>query len=731
MLVDNACPERLGELVRALLPTCPDLEVHTDVRCVESAQHGATLVLAPSAADADWLNLQRPIFARRELRVVLWCDAAISAALARNAVDFFDWISHRHECPPGRAAHGVAGIRCALAARAPGIVWADGDLNAAFQAARPRRELRPVSAGRPYGELVAEVAQAGSAWLAWTDVHGPFQLRRARWAMAEAGRSGRAILVQPAVPSPGWWPIHGRSMQLAQAQKRLAQTRARAPGRLAALTMLEPEAVELAAVLLQRGVSEAALAQAIQRADDPGAALALMAQEQGVLSLEEVAGDVAVPPALRALGRDPVVDSIRAGRWVAVDEGIARSDHMPSVEVLWWAARSRCAPPRGSQGARPSATRATIDDLFNSAIRGSSGRAAPHNADAIEVLLRERPTTSTAWSMLASVALASGEVEVASRWASHAVGLADPPSESWLVLGRVLEAQGRLTEAETMIRRVLEGNGDQPRAVADQVQYQLAWNVAQQGKYEEAERILRDQVSGAEEAHGAGHPGLWMTLQSLALVLQRQGRHAEAEAMLRRVLATRRREHDENTLTASIMHDLAVVLHERGKHVEAQILLEDALAMRQHLLGSEHPASGESMRALATTLAAQGRYEAAEWLLRRAVAVADRALTAAHPAAAAARRTLADVLQARGKYEEAEGLLGQALVAQERAFGPYHRDVCLTLASLAEVLSAMGRKPEALAHAQRALEIAARAQSPEEPRLHALVDTLSRATPPA
>src|SRR6185437_6149382 len=90
ILVDRARPERLGELVRALLPGSPDLEVHTDVRCAFTVPHGATLVLAPRPSDADWLNIQRPVFARRALRVILWCDADTTLALAHDAVDFFD-----------------------------------------------------------------------------------------------------------------------------------------------------------------------------------------------------------------------------------------------------------------------------------------------------------------------------------------------------------------------------------------------------------------------------------------------------------------------------------------------------------------------------------------------------------------------------------------------------------------------------------------------------------------
>ena len=129
--MDHARPERLRDLVLALLPTYPDVEVHTDVRAVYEVPEGAVMILAPRAENADWLNQQRPVFARRKLKVILWCDAATSVALARKAFDFYDWISHRHECPPGVPMHAVYGIRAALCARVfsrwlSGSIWPAG-----------------------------------------------------------------------------------------------------------------------------------------------------------------------------------------------------------------------------------------------------------------------------------------------------------------------------------------------------------------------------------------------------------------------------------------------------------------------------------------------------------------------------------------------------------------------------------------------------------------------------
>jgi hypothetical protein len=304
VLVDHARPEQLGELVRALIPEYPELEVHTEVQRVLDVPHGSTLVLVPRAEDADWLNLNRPVFAHRALKVVLFCDTDTSIALARQAVDFFDWISHREECPNRPPRYAVAGIRCALASKAPGIVWTGGDLQASFAAARPRGVLHTVSTALPFSKLVAEVKDHRREWIAWTEVDGDHRLMHARWALAEAGRRTRTFLVEPTVRSPGWWPVHARVADAKESRARLEQAGARFPGRLASLADMEPEAVDLLQGLLGKGLGQAAIEEVLLTAADPGAALSLMAEKHGLLSASAIARLEVPPPALRIGGAE-------------------------------------------------------------------------------------------------------------------------------------------------------------------------------------------------------------------------------------------------------------------------------------------------------------------------------------------------------------------------------------------------------------------------------------------
>lgn len=98
--IEDADDARLGELVGALLPDYAELDVQLSAQSALSVPEGSTYIYAPSLRDAEWLNVNRPVFQRRGLRVILWCDAEATRLLPQLAPDFCDWISHSWPCPP-------------------------------------------------------------------------------------------------------------------------------------------------------------------------------------------------------------------------------------------------------------------------------------------------------------------------------------------------------------------------------------------------------------------------------------------------------------------------------------------------------------------------------------------------------------------------------------------------------------------------------------------------------
>ncbi len=650
MLVDHACPERLGELVRTLLPIAPALEVHTEAHRLAESQPGSTLVLVPRVEDVDWLNINRPLFASRALRVVLFCSREMSVALSRGAVDFLDWISLRLECPAGPAPHAVAGLHRALAARVPGIVWTGGNLEASFAAARPGRVLRRVSAAKPYEELVAEVkAGGGRDWLAWTEVEDAFRLRRVRWALAEARRRTRVILVEPAVPSPGWRQVHGRMAEVGEASERLRRVGAKQPGRLAALVGLEPEAVELLGGLLERGADEQTLEEALQQSADPRATLG---QQAEALDVTEEAAEV-------LLWRTP-----RTGRPWGQLASLAFSAGDLDVARVW------------------------------------SRRAAGTEPDG--------------WKVLVRVLIEQGELTEAEALLRHQLAAEQTSAveRAWGLrgLGRVLQEQGHHSEAEQVLRQALalcqqELGTHHPDYGASL--YALARVLGRGGRYSEAEALFRQFLALYQQEFGTHHPDYGASLQSLASLVTRQGRYSEAEGLLRQSLAIIEQERGpRHPDSIAVLNSLALVLERQGQYAEAEALLQQALAIIEQARSPQHPDYGASLHVLAMVRKSEGRFAEAEALLRQSLAIVEQAGEPLSPDYAASLNELASVLRAQGRYAEAEALFRQSLAIREQFFGPRHPRLCAPLANLGLLMARQERTQEGEPFALRAVSLA-------------------------
>lgn len=397
------------------------------------------MVLAPRAEDADFLNINRPVFSRRGLKVVLWCDEATTLALARNAVDFFDWISRRHECPPGVPTHAVYGIRAALCARAPGIAWTGGDLEACFRAALPGRELIYLDMMRPLPELENTVRAAGRAWIA-CKTQSQIHEEVFDYLFEQAGRRARRILVEPRWVPHGrrrLWEVNAWCMDLHVAVHTMQITGGlHKPGRLIALGALDPDVHTQIAILRTRGSSEQAIEHALRSASDPAAALARMLANE---SRNIFVGGDSRPLAVRAFGRQGYVD------------------HVPE-----WARQSRFSKTRPKTMAKSLAMLA----------RNASREADPQTSEP-----------------LARLAMAVTEQVLGGASLEHALALQ--------ALATTLARTGRFEEAEEHLRRSLSiaRSLDVDSGIESlPFLHDLAEVVTSQGRYPEAEEILLQEL---------------------------------------------------------------------------------------------------------------------------------------------------------------------------------------------------------------------------------------------
>jgi len=129
-------------------------------------------------------------------------------------------------------------------------------------------------------------------------------------------------------------------------------------------------------------------------------------------------------------------------------------------------------------------------------------------------------------------------------------------------------------------------------------------------------------------------------VNNLAALYSSQGRYTEAEPLLRQTLEIRRRvlggTHPE---VASSLANLAAVADAQGRFEEAEGLLREAIIIQQSL-GEHHPDILRTQRSLAGALASQGRLEEAKGLLREVLEAAQRKFGPEHPETLTSRRAL-------------------------------------------------------------------------------------------
>ncbi len=142
-------------------------------------------------------------------------------------------------------------------------------------------------------------------------------------------------------------------------------------------------------------------------------------------------------------------------------------------------------------------------------------------------------------------------------------------------------------------------------------------------------------------------------MNNLATALfRRQGKFAEAVAIVRMTLEIRRRVLGEEHLsTLGSIHNLANALFDQGKCAEAEAFLRKTLEIQRRVLDEEHPDTLASMHNLAGALLHQGKYAEAEALLRKTLEIQRRVLGEKHPRTRSSRNGLAWLLATTGDGE--------------------------------------------------------------------------------
>jgi tetratricopeptide (TPR) repeat protein len=192
--------------------------------------------------------------------------------------------------------------------------------------------------------------------------------------------------------------------------------------------------------------------------------------------------------------------------------------------------------------------------------------------------------------------------------------------------------------------------------------------------------------------------------------------YAQARPLIERALAIREKVlGSEHPATAQSLNNLALLLMAQGELAGARPLIERALAIRERVLGPEHPATAQSLNNLAYLLRVQGELAGARPLIERALAIREKALGPEHPYTAITLTNLANLLRVQGDLAGARPLYERALAIREKVLGPEHPDTAGSLTGLASLLQDQGELARARPLYERALAIHEKVLGPEHP----------------
>lgn len=315
------------------------------------------------------------------------------------------------------------------------------------------------------------------------------------------------------------------------------------------------------------------------------------------------------------------------------------------------------------------------------------------NAKDIRSLLEDSQQLSASGRQIEAEALAREAVSLAESPGRHGALREKLLATALQRLGVSLRLQGRFSEAEAILRDALRGaeraDGYASRA-AIKIQIQLGLAIVGQGRYADADRQLREAVRRVPEPKDAENLGNWLeTRARLGLLQVLVGNYSEAESLLNSVL--------EKSTDADAGHwrqqaDMALALlrMRQGRVKDAEKFARAAADLASRVGGERQAGTAKAYNQLGKILLKLDRMDEAEIWLRRAVAIAESLSGQDDGVAVKPFRDLAQLLEKKGMAGEAEAMFNKASADKSASV----EVLTQTLRAHASFLSRQGR-PEA------------------------------------
>jgi tetratricopeptide (TPR) repeat protein len=205
-----------------------------------------------------------------------------------------------------------------------------------------------------------------------------------------------------------------------------------------------------------------------------------------------------------------------------------------------------------------------------------------------------------------------------------------------------------------------------------------------------AEADLRFSLAILEKNPAANQHEIPDALNNLGLVLQAEGRIAEARQFLERAVGLSRKSADDLPRTLTLMSNWGDVLGDLALYPQAEQILREVVDRRRKLLGGNHPQVPLALMKLAWLLYLRGSYAEAEATSLAALDGFRRTVGPDHYNVISTTNNLGRLYREIGRAEDAEACFRKALDLGRRKLGPAHAAIASYQTNLGVALMERG-----------------------------------------
>ena len=265
------------------------------------------------------------------------------------------------------------------------------------------------------------------------------------------------------------------------------------------------------------------------------------------------------------------------------------------------------------------------------------------------------------------------KAEVINSFLQNMLNYSDPDLSLSDVKEREITVKDLLSDAS---KRLENGElSDQPEIKAE-LQTIIGNSYLSQGKYDLAEKFLRQAVEAKTQLYGENNLETITTLTSLADLLMGKSDFANAEPLYRRIIPILRKEQQNGNVKADVLvftlNDFAVLRRAEGNSKEAETLLRETLSLRPSLSDKNTPTIIQAQSTLALTLADQGKVDDAEAIARDIVFEGRQNGKSETPTFGYSLTVLGNYLTEKKNFTEAAAVLSEAEEIYRKRLSPQH-----------------------------------------------------------